>query len=164
MTSTDGNGTAAQHPRVFSLRRLVVDVVKFGAVGGGSYLIDLAIFNALRIGAHGWLAGPLVDKSIGIAVATVAAWAGNRYWTFSKTRRSDTTREFVEFAVVAVAGWLLNLAVLWFSHDVLGFRSVLADNISGNLIGAALGAALRFVAYRWWVYADRRGRATQPAQ
>jgi putative flippase GtrA len=49
----------------------------------------------------------------------------------------------------------IGLACLWFSHYVLGFTSLLADNISSNVIGLALGTVFRFWLYRSWVFRPR---------
>ena len=38
------------------------------------------------------------------------------------------------------------------SHDVLGYTSRLADNISANVVGLALGAVFRFWTYRKFVF------------
>ena len=47
-------------------------------------------------------------------------------------------------------------------------HSVLADNISTNVIGLALGTAFRFTLYRLWVFAPHRGepraRACSPSR
>ncbi len=40
---------------------------------------------------------------------------------------------------------------------MLGFTSVLADNISSNVVGLVLGTAFRFALYKWWVFAPHRG-------
>jgi putative flippase GtrA len=89
-------------------------------------------------------------------VAIVVNWIGNRYWTFRKNRRSDVGREFIEFVTASVAGMLVTLTTLWVSHYVLGFDSLLADNISANVIGLGLGTLVRFSLYRWWVWSVKR--------
>ena len=48
------------------------------------------------------------------------------------------------------------LLCLWISHYVLGFTSLLADNLSTNVVGLALGTAFRFVLYRYWVFGHHR--------
>ena len=40
---------------------------------------------------------------------------------------------------------------------MLGFTSLLADNISSNVIGLGLGTLFRFTFYRMWVFAPHRG-------
>ncbi len=47
---------------------------------------------------------------------------------------------------------LVQLGCLAFSRYVLGLDSVLADNISGTLIGQALATGLRYVLYTLWVF------------
>jgi hypothetical protein len=49
---------------------------------------------------------------------------------------------------------LIALACLWFSHYALGLTSVLADNISANVVGLALGTLFRFWSYRRWVFPE----------
>jgi putative flippase GtrA len=136
--------------------QLIADVVRFGAVGVVSYVLDVALFNALRIGHDGVFGQPLMAKTMGVALATLVAWLGTRYWTFRRNLRHDAGREFVEFVLVAGAGYAVNLFVLFLSHYVLGFHSLLADNIAGNVVGAALGSVVRFLLYRAWVYHPTR--------
>jgi putative flippase GtrA len=45
---------------------------------------------------------------------------------------------------------------VWLSHYVLGFTSLLADNIANNVIGLLLGTLFRFAFYRWWVFSPKR--------
>ena len=41
---------------------------------------------------------------------------------------------------------------LYVSHYVLGFTSLLADNVATNGVGLVLGTAFRFTFYRLWVF------------
>ena len=138
---------------------LLARLVKFGSVGGVAYVIDVTIFNVLLyVGAPPVLEGkPLVAKVISTFVATVVAWLGNRYWTFSTRRTDRPGREFLLFAISCTAGVGIALVPLWISHYVLGFTSPLADNIAANVVGLALGTTFRFIAYSVVVFpADRR--------
>ncbi|MCY7287257.1 MAG: GtrA family protein, partial [Cryobacterium sp.] len=81
---------------------------------------------------------------------------GNRYWTFREHRRQNFLLELFEFAVIAVLGLAISLLCLWISHYVLGFTSLLADNISGNVIGLVFATTFRFLLYRYWVYGHHR--------
>src|SRR5690606_15411130 len=68
-----------------------------------------------------------------------------------------------EFFTVSAGGMLIGLACLWVSHYLLGFHSLLADNIAGNVVGLALGTAFRFWGYRVWVFREVTGFDTRPA-
>lgn len=133
--------------------------MKFGLVGGVGFVLDFGIFNLLRLtvlAPEQVHEGPIVAKVISTLVAIAANWIGNRYWTFGPHRRSDSALEALEFLAVSLAGMGVGLLCLWISHYVLGFDSLLADNISSNVVGLLLGSLLRFALYRHWVYHPRR--------
>ncbi len=137
------------------MRALIAQFARFGVVGLGGLVIDVAIFNILRVtvmSPEAFHEGPVVAKVISTTIAIIANWLGNRYWTFGSRRRPHVVREGIEFAIVSVGGMLIGLGCLWVSHYLLGFTSVLADNIATNVVGLALGTAFRFTFYRIWVF------------
>lgn len=149
--------------------RLARYAVKFGVVGGIGYIIDVSIFNALVIagqstGSTAWVFGVLGAKTVSTSVAIVFNWLGNRYWVFRAHRRHDVWREFFEFVIVSLGGMVISLAVLWFTHHVLGLRSLLVDNIAANVVGLGLGTIFRFVLYRYWVYGHHRNEEIEGAE
>jgi putative flippase GtrA len=135
---------------------LVREVIKFGLVGAVAFVVDIGLFNVLRFaGGEGVLYDrPLTAKVVSVTVATFVAWLGNRYWTFRRRRRAAAAHELVLFVVFNVAGMLIALACLGFSHYVLDLRSPLADNISANGVGLVLGTLFRFWAYRTFVFSS----------
>lgn len=143
----------------FLYSKLITYALKFGIVGLACYVVDVGIFNMLRLGVFGtghFFEGPLGAKIISVTVATVLSWYGNRYWTFRQHRRTDFLLELAEFAAVSVGGLGLQLGCLAVSHYLLGHTSLFADNISSNVIGLVLGTGFRFVLYRFWVYGPHR--------
>lgn len=133
--------------------------VKFGVVGLLGFVIDITVFNLLRLGLAGeghFLQSPIGAKVASVSVAIVFNWIGNRYWTFREHRRKNFLLEFIEYLTVSVGGLLIGLACLYLSHYVMGFRSLIADNISSNIIGLGLGTVFRFALYRYWVYGRHR--------
>ncbi|CAN5346447.1 GtrA family protein [soil metagenome] len=148
------------------VRSLLPFLIKFGFVGLACYVIDLLVFNGLRSGLLGtdhFFAGPIGAKIVSATVSTIAAWIGNRLWTFRTQRRTDVGVELLEFIVVAIIGAGIAIACLAVSHYLLGFTSLLADNISGNVIGVVLGTIFRFLSYRYWVFAPTRTRSRSNA-
>ena len=129
------------------------ELVRFGSVGGVAFVIDTGLFNLLVHGPGEVLGHkPLVSKGVAVAVATLFSWVGNRYWTFSERRTANRLRELAGFVVVNVGGMLIAVGCLAFSRYVLGLTSVLADNVSGSVVGLVLGMAFRYVAYRSFVF------------
>jgi len=158
---TDAIARTAQ-PRGFLARAwhsVLSYLVKFGVVGSLGFLIDVGVFNLLRVGVLGadpWWATAIGAKVVSTSLAIIFNWLGNRFWTFRHERHTHIVREFVEFVVASLLGLGVSLACLWFTHYVLNLTSLLADNISGNFIGLGLGTIVRFVLYRYWVWSPHR--------
>ena len=153
MTTTVGSAFA----RVW--HGLLAYLVKFGVVGLIGLVIDVVLFNLLRLGVFGddhWAQSAIGAKTISTSFAIIFNWLGNRYWTFRRHRRRNYVREFIEYAIVSIGGMLIALACLWISHHLLGYTSLVADNVSTNVIGLALGTAFRFLLYRYWVFGHHR--------
>jgi putative flippase GtrA len=142
--------------------KLIGYALKFGVVGLLCYVVDVGLFNLLRLGVFGsghFFQGPIGAKILSVAIATVLSWFGNRYWTFRAHRRSDFLVELGEFVIVSVGGLLLQLVCLGVSHYVLDQRSLLADNLSSNIVGLGIATGFRFLLYRFWVYAPTRSKS-----
>lgn len=138
---------------------LLAQFARFGAVGLVGLVVDVALFNVLRVtvlSPEVLGAGPIIAKVISTSVAIAVNWVGSRYWSFRLRRRRPPAREAVEFAIVSIGGMLIAVGCLALSREVLGFTSLLADNIASNVVGLGLGSLFRFALYRWWVFHPRR--------
>jgi putative flippase GtrA len=132
---------------------LARELGKFGVVGGSCYLVDISIFNLLRVA----LGEPIVPKIVSTVIATTLAFLGNRFWTWRDRGRSGLTREYPLFFGVNLIGLGIGLACLSISHHWLSsywpvLTSNVADNISANVIGVGLATLFRFWAYRRFVF------------
>ncbi len=146
-------GFATRLRRGQSLGAWLAEVLRFCAVGGMAYVVDVGLFNLLRFGP-GELLGdrPLTAKVVSVAVSVLFAWIGNRRWTFAATRRTARRRELTLFVAVNIGGMLIAVGCLAVSHYALGLTSPLADNIAANGVGLVLGTAFRYVCYRYLVF------------
>lgn len=137
------------------ISRIYREAMKFGVIGLCALVIDVGLFNLLMYAGGGVLNDrPLTAKVISVVAATTFAYFGNRFWTFRHRGRTSFAREYVLFFVLNAIGMGIALACLWFSHYALGLTNAIADNISANVIGLALGTIFRFWSYRKWVFPD----------
>ena len=133
------------------VRALLHEIAKFGIVGGIAFVIDVGLFNVLLYG--GVLTDrPITSKIVSVAVATTFAYFANRYWTFRHRGRTHMGREYLLFFLLNGAAMVISVSCLYVSHYILGLDSALADNISANVVGVALGTLFRFWSYRRWVF------------
>jgi putative flippase GtrA len=140
------------------VRKLFGQLTRFGLVGLVGLVVDVTVFNVLRttvLSPDVVHSGPAIATVISTSLAIVTNWIGNRHWTFRSDRRHNWVREGIEFAVASLGGMAISLGCLLISHYVLGFESLLADNIAKNVVGLALGTAFRFTLYRLWVFRPR---------
>ena len=128
------------------------EVLTFLTVGGTGYVVDVVAFNLLRSTAP--LAGsdPVVARALAVVVAMLVTYTGNRRFTWPAHATTDRRREVGMFVLFNVVGFGLSAVTLVLSHDVLGLTSRLADNLSANVVGLALGTAFRFLTYRHFVF------------
>ncbi|MGH3691558.1 MAG: GtrA family protein [Microbacterium sp.] len=139
---------------------LAGDVLRFGAVGGLGLVVDVLTFNVLRatLLSDGTVTGAvLIAKVAATALAILVNWAGNHWWTFRDRHRTRVAAEMASFVAVSLGGSAIALGCLAISHYLLGLTSVLADNVSANVIGLLLGSLFRFLASRAWVFRSPEG-------
>lgn len=129
---------------------LVHEVAKFGIVGVINLVIDVGVFNVLLIGVlhH----KPLTSKLISTTVAATSSYFMNRHWTFRHRARTGLAREYWLFLLLSAVALGITEACLGISHYVLGFHSLLADNISANVIGLGIAMVFRFWSFKRWVF------------
>jgi putative flippase GtrA len=136
------------------------EVVTFLAVGGVGYVVDVTSFNLLRSQGPMATHDPSYARIVAVALAMVVTYLGNRLFTWRGQATGDRRREIVLFIIFNIIGLALSVATLVVSHDLLGFTTRLADNISANVVGLGLGTLFRFWSYKTFVF--RAGRPATP--
>jgi putative flippase GtrA len=138
------------------VRHLGPEATKFGIVGLTGVALQFVVFNLLRYAGPDGVgvlnAKPVTALVVAIGLATVITYLGNRYWTYRHRERGHPGRELPIFLVLNAIAIGIGALSLAFSTYVLGLRSPLADNISGNVIGLGLGTLFRFWTYRRFVF------------
>lgn len=145
-------------------RLLTREVLTFLAVGGAGYVVDVVAFNLLR-SMHPFASlDPAVARTLAVAVAMCVTYAGNRSLTWRDHTAGNRRCEVSLFVLFNIIGFGFSIVTLFLSHDVLGLTSRLADNISANVVGLALGTAFRYVTYKRFVFATPPADMASPAQ
>lgn len=141
------------HTRDFLIRNIRRGGI-FLAIGGLGFIVDAIVYNVLVFaGGNGPLHGaPLIAKTIAVLSGLIVTYAGNKLLTYRDRKAPVSWGQVARYGVVNVLAILVQLGCLGFSRYVLGLDTVLADNISGTLIGQALATGLRYVLYTLWVF------------
>ena len=94
---------------------------------------------------------PQASGVVGVVVATVVSFAGNRYWTFRQRQRTTVHGEGFRYLVLTCAGLMIQLACVWFAVGALGLHDNLAHDIA-LMLGLGLGILFRYWSCRTWVW------------
>jgi putative flippase GtrA len=141
--------------RELARRILTPEISTFLAVGGTGYIVDVAAFNLLRSLPPFATLDPSIARTLAVVAAMCVTYVGNRTLTWRSETAGDRGREVALFVLFNIVGFGFSVVTLAVSHDLLGMTSRLADNISANVIGLALGTVFRFLTYRRFVFGGR---------
>lgn len=135
-----------------TFQALIHEVAKFGIVGAFNYLVDTGLFNVLLLGPlhH----KPITSKIISYTIATTSSYFLNRHWTWRHRARTGLLREYWLFVALSVVALGITLAPLGISEYLLHQTSLLARNISANVVGVAFAMVFRFWAFKRWVFLE----------
>jgi putative flippase GtrA len=144
------------------------ELVKFVLVGGTTWVIDTAVFLALKSSVL--TAKPLTAKVIAVVVATVVSYVLNREWSFRTRGGHQRPREAGLFFLISAIGVGVYTAPLAVSRYVLDLKvpavdlltQNVADFVSAQVVGVLLGMAFRFWAFRRFVFPHRGVRRQAP--
>jgi putative flippase GtrA len=134
----------AQRPKEF------VRFLKFATVGAIGMVVDLTVLNVM----HKLFGLPLlVANAISFTVAVISNFTWNRFWTFPESRARPIGSQLGQFALVNVAGLVINTLVLWLAFKVT--QQIVPDPWDYNLAKVfAIGVVLfwNYFVNRAWTY------------
>ena len=119
-----------------------VQLAKFCTVGATGYVLNLAVFSALVLGAD---LHHLAAATISFLVAVTNNYTWNRLWTF-RGQRGHVAYQGIRFLVVAVCALVANLIVL----ETL--VSVGLDKVPSQAIAIVLVMPLNFIGNKLWSF------------
>ena len=142
-------------PRV---RRIGNEAAKFSAVNVVATIVAVVLFNVLVHGItgvsrpgplNGW---PVTSWFLANCVGMWISFQGSRRYAFKHRRPSGPGSGAVRYVAVNLASFVIPMACLWVTRNVIEWDSAIADNVSANLVGAFLGMLFRFWAFRRFVF------------
>jgi putative flippase GtrA len=122
-----------------------VQLAKFCAVGASGYVVNLAVFSALVLGAD---VHHLAAATGSFLVAVTNNYTWNRVWTFRGTR-GHVANQGLRFLVVALCALVANLIVL----ETLVWTGL--PKIPAQAIAIILVMPLNFVGNKLWSFRRR---------
>ena len=142
-----------------SSRLLIKELGAFGVVGAFAFLLDIAAFQLLyaTLGV-----GAVTSKFSATVLSMTVAYFGHRYWSFAHRARTGVRREYLLFVMINGSTLLVGMAIVAIVRYPLGQDDALILQ-AANIASIVLSTALRYVAYRRWVFPAHAEPATEPS-
>jgi putative flippase GtrA len=160
--------------------------IKFAVVGSIGFIVDFGIFNILLGPLNVFFAegssafqyvlglGLMFDSArtfattlasaISFIAAIISNFIWNRYWTYPDSRAKSVRRQFVMFVLVSVAGILIRVPIVYYTHypftDLVaevGMLAPYAERIGDNMaliLAVLIVMFWNFFVNRYWTYND----------
>lgn len=129
---------------------------RFAIVGILNTVVDFAVFNVLIDSFASTGLWGNIAKGLSFVVAVINSYYWNKYWTFQASQKSKN--EFLEFVIVSVVGFGLNVMTFHVVSNILGPLGSIDPktwlNI-GALAGTIIGLAWNFLGYKLIVFKSR---------
>ena len=126
---------------------------RFAIVGVLNTVVDFAVFNVLINAFASSGSGANIAKGISFVVAVINSYYWNKYWTFQANQK--TKNEFLEFVIVSVVGFGLNVLTFHIVGNVIGPLGDIDPKTWANfgaLCGTLVGLAWNFLGYKLFVF------------
>jgi putative flippase GtrA len=141
---------------VSRLRRIGGEIVRFSAVNVVATIAAVLIFNALVHGVSGWFDAPangqpLPSYIVAHSVGMFISYYGSSRYAFKHRHAAGPGAGLVNYMAINFASFVIPILCLFITRQI-GWNSVYADNISGNVVGGFLGSGFRFWAFRRFVF------------
>lgn len=131
-------------------------------IGALAYMLTLAAASTLPIAANdvAFSAGFAITfftlyKSVSFIIANVNSYFWNKHWTFGAVTEKKTSEEFVQFFIVSLIGFVINVAMsslIFASFHKLGGLSPEQWGLIGAAAGSISGLAWNFIGYKFIVF------------
>lgn len=110
--------------------KLIRQILKFGVVGGGAFLIDYTILYVLTefVGIH-----YLISSVISFTVSLIFNYILSIYWVFDVTRK-QTAKEVLIFAILSIIGLGINQIVMYIGSDILHIYYMLTKLVATFIV------------------------------
>ena len=97
------------------MKKLIIQLIKFGIVGVIATLIDLAVLMLLKEFMH---VDVLVASAVAFSVSVIANYILSMLFVFEGSENSKV-KEFIVFVALSIGGLLLNQFIMWIGTEIM---------------------------------------------
>lgn len=130
-----------------TLPPVLLQFLRFGAVGAAGFVMDTAaLYAMLALGL-----GPYAGRAVSYVVAATFTWGANRMWTFRREAAGTrAARQWGRFVLLNLVGFALNYGT--YAALVASVPAVAAHPVLGVAAGSLAGMFANFALSRRYVF------------
>lgn len=125
------------------MKKLLEQIIKFGAVGVLAFLVDYGVLYVLTEFAHMHY---LLSAGISFAVSVVVNYLCSMRFVFVRREDMGRTREFTLFLLLSSVGLILNECLMWLGVDRLHLHYMLM-----KIFATVLVTVWNFISRKLWL-------------
>jgi putative flippase GtrA len=143
------------------VKNLIAQLLKFGVVGGISFVIDYGLMNLLIAGFH---MNATLSATISFIVSLIFNYLASMHFVF--TRRDDMAKwmEMLIFFVSSAIGLLINDVIIWIATGVMLPSGTIYSQHSTYLLYANIAKLVATVIVSVWNFVIRKWLLDAPAE
>ena len=97
------------------MKKLIIQLIKFGIVGVIATLIDLAVLMVLKEILD---VDVLAASAVAFSVSVIANYILSMLFVF-KSRGNSKVKEFLVFVILSIGGLLINQFIMWIGTEIM---------------------------------------------
>ena len=136
--------------------KIILQGGRFVLVGTFNTFVDWGVLSLL-MGLSGIYAGwgYSIFKGISFTVAVVNSYFWNKFWTFGKRETKEAGKEFAQFFLVSIVGFLINVGMASLVVNVVGVQFGWSEKIwalFGAFLATLTAMTWNFLGYKFFVF------------
>lgn len=160
---------------------VIYQIAKFVLIGGLNTLLDWGILTLLIFIFRGYFSIEAKDvlltifsfsiafyslyKAISFVLASVNSYAWNKFWTFKRMTTEKMSKEFLQFFVVTLIGFLINVGIasgIFKLVKPIGELNSDQWGILAAVVATAISMVWNFIGYKFIVFEEKKPDIIQP--
>ena len=97
-------------------KKIIIQIFKFGIVGGIAFVIDYSIMVFCKEVLH---FNVLLSAFFGFTISVIYNYIASVKWVFDVDKEKSKTKNFIIFVIFSVIGLLLTELIMWLGTDVI---------------------------------------------
>ena len=112
-------------------KKLLLQIFKFGIVGGIAFVIDYGIMVFCKEVLH---FNVLLSAFFGFTISVIYNYIASVRWVFDVNKEKNKTRNFILFIIFSVIGLGLTELIMWFGTDIIKISYLIVKIIATIIV------------------------------